>query len=86
MFSQVWKRSGAWFFKGFPKHYLPSPMPLSNPKETGAQNAAAERQEPPPSKPREAVTQPAPGRHSQHLCLQLLSEVFFGHYDLVFFT
>uniref|UniRef100_A0A3P9LT08 Rabphilin 3A-like (without C2 domains) n=1 Tax=Oryzias latipes TaxID=8090 RepID=A0A3P9LT08_ORYLA len=31
---EVWKRSGAWFFKGFPKHFLPSPMPLSKPKES----------------------------------------------------
>uniref|UniRef100_A0A3Q1EZC4 RabBD domain-containing protein n=1 Tax=Acanthochromis polyacanthus TaxID=80966 RepID=A0A3Q1EZC4_9TELE len=23
---EVWKRSGAWFFKGFPKHFLPSPI------------------------------------------------------------
>lgn len=56
LFSQVWKRSGAWFFKGFPKHFLPSPMPLSKAKETGAQEAA---------EPRETVTQQqAPGRHS----------------------
>uniref|UniRef100_H2M963 Rabphilin 3A-like (without C2 domains) n=1 Tax=Oryzias latipes TaxID=8090 RepID=H2M963_ORYLA len=34
---EVWKRSGAWFFKGFPKHFLPSPMPLSKPKEAAAQ-------------------------------------------------
>lgn len=40
---EVWKRSGAWFFKGFPKHFLPSPMPLSKPKE----NEAAAPQEPP---------------------------------------
>uniref|UniRef100_A0A673C6L2 RabBD domain-containing protein n=1 Tax=Sphaeramia orbicularis TaxID=375764 RepID=A0A673C6L2_9TELE len=33
---EVWKRSGAWFFKGFPKHFLPSPMPLSKPKETSS--------------------------------------------------
>ncbi|XP_063820424.1 rabphilin-3A [Pseudophryne corroboree] len=26
---EVWKRSGAWFFKGFPKHELPEPMPVS---------------------------------------------------------
>ncbi|KAM9810232.1 LOW QUALITY PROTEIN: rabphilin-3A-like [Neosynchiropus ocellatus] len=37
---EVWKRSGAWFFKGFPKHFLPSPMPLSKARETGAQAAA----------------------------------------------
>ncbi|XP_055367526.1 rabphilin-3A-like isoform X2 [Betta splendens] len=58
---EVWKRSGAWFFKGFPKHFLPSPMPLSKQREAGAQGAAA-AQEAPPSEPREAVSQaPAPG-------------------------
>ncbi|XP_073763703.1 rabphilin-3A isoform X2 [Danio rerio] len=30
---EVWKRSGAWFFKGLPKQFLPSPMPISKPKE-----------------------------------------------------
>ncbi|XP_020034885.2 rabphilin-3A isoform X1 [Castor canadensis] len=25
---EVWKRSGAWFFKGFPKQVLPQPMPI----------------------------------------------------------
>ncbi|XP_066458017.1 rabphilin-3A [Eleutherodactylus coqui] len=29
---EVWKRSGAWFFKGFPKHVLPQPMPVSKQK------------------------------------------------------
>ncbi|XP_068102026.1 rabphilin-3A isoform X2 [Hyperolius riggenbachi] len=29
---EVWKRSGAWFFKGFPKHELPEPMPVSKTK------------------------------------------------------
>uniref|UniRef100_A0A8C9Z3X4 Rabphilin 3A homolog (mouse), b n=1 Tax=Sander lucioperca TaxID=283035 RepID=A0A8C9Z3X4_SANLU len=55
---EVWKRSGAWFFKGFPKHFLPSPMPLSK-AEAGAQEAA-ERKEPPASGPRQAATQPQP--------------------------
>ncbi|XP_019949634.1 rabphilin-3A isoform X2 [Paralichthys olivaceus] len=62
---EVWKRSGAWFFKGFPKHFLPSPMPLSKPREAGA-HGAAEPQGPPTPKPREAVTQPQPaGPESQ---------------------
>nr|XP_033812858.1 rabphilin-3A isoform X2 [Geotrypetes seraphini] len=26
---EVWKRSGAWFFKGMPKHVLPEPMPVT---------------------------------------------------------
>lgn len=36
---QVWKRSGAWFFKGFPKHELPPPMPVS---KTKTQNPASD--------------------------------------------
>ncbi|XP_056275327.1 rabphilin-3A-like [Pseudoliparis swirei] len=56
---EVWKRSGAWFFKGFPKHFLPSPMPLSKAREPGAQDAA-EPKEAQASKPRQAVTQPGP--------------------------
>lgn len=31
--SKVWKRSGAWFFKGLPKQFLPSPMPTAKCKE-----------------------------------------------------
>ncbi|XP_029685001.1 rabphilin-3A-like [Takifugu rubripes] len=60
---EVWKRSGAWFFKGFPKHYLPSPMPLSKAKEKKApQDTAADPRGPPPEH-REAppLSQPAPG-------------------------
>ncbi|MBN3280519.1 RP3A protein, partial [Polyodon spathula] len=30
---EVWKRSGAWFFKGLPKQVLPSPMPIGEEKE-----------------------------------------------------
>ncbi|KAG7264881.1 hypothetical protein CRUP_007320, partial [Coryphaenoides rupestris] len=37
----VWKRSGAWFFKGFPKHFLPSPMPISKPPAAGGQQQRA---------------------------------------------
>uniref|UniRef100_A0A1A7X3C4 Rabphilin 3A homolog n=1 Tax=Iconisemion striatum TaxID=60296 RepID=A0A1A7X3C4_9TELE len=58
---EVWKRSGAWFFKGFPKHFLPSPMPLSKSKEAGAKEAA-NLQKATASEPREAknpqVTEP----------------------------
>ncbi|KAJ3603721.1 hypothetical protein NHX12_028462 [Muraenolepis orangiensis] len=61
---EVWKRSGAWFFKGFPKHFLPSPMPISKPKDTGV---------PPPQAaqaqgPREKSAQPprqSPERQSR---------------------
>ncbi|XP_077164175.1 rabphilin-3A isoform X2 [Paroedura picta] len=31
---EVWKRSGAWFFKGLPKQMLPEPMPISKPQAT----------------------------------------------------
>ncbi|KAG8012152.1 Rabphilin-3A [Nibea albiflora] len=59
---EVWKRSGAWFFKGFPKHFLPSPMPLSK----GGKEDPAEPQAPPAPEPRETVTQPqAPGPEPQ---------------------
>ncbi|KAK5871152.1 hypothetical protein PBY51_004047 [Eleginops maclovinus] len=62
---EVWKRSGAWFFKGFPKHFLPSPMPLSKAGETAGQEVA-EPKEPPAPKPRQDVTQPqVPGPEPQ---------------------
>ncbi|XP_057687943.1 rabphilin-3A-like isoform X2 [Corythoichthys intestinalis] len=51
---EVWKRSGAWFFKGFPKQFLPAPMPLSKPKDQRAQEEA--------SKPEEATSQQEPGQ------------------------
>uniref|UniRef100_A0A3P8VNP0 RabBD domain-containing protein n=1 Tax=Cynoglossus semilaevis TaxID=244447 RepID=A0A3P8VNP0_CYNSE len=56
---EVWKRSGAWFFKGFPKHYLPSPIPLSKQKETRVQESP-KPQGPPNPEPRAAVTQVLP--------------------------
>ncbi|XP_028312830.1 rabphilin-3A-like [Gouania willdenowi] len=56
---EVWKRSGAWFFKGFPKHFLPSPMPLSKVKERKAQEAA-KPPGPAASEPQQAVTHPQP--------------------------
>ncbi|NWS51325.1 RP3A protein, partial [Chunga burmeisteri] len=33
---EVWKRSGAWFFKGLPKQVLPQPMPVSKNKRPQA--------------------------------------------------
>ncbi|NXJ86205.1 RP3A protein, partial [Trogon melanurus] len=42
---EVWKRSGAWFFKGLPKQMLPQPMPVS--KNKGPQAPS----EPSPSEP-----------------------------------
>ncbi|XP_051990967.1 rabphilin-3A-like [Xyrauchen texanus] len=38
---EVWKRSGAWFFKGLPKQFLPSPMPISTAKEPSPQRTPA---------------------------------------------
>ncbi|KAJ8287156.1 hypothetical protein GJAV_G00048270 [Gymnothorax javanicus] len=48
---QVWKRSGAWFFKGMPKQVLPAPMPISRPqtpkiRPSGPQESPANRPEP----------------------------------------
>ncbi|XP_078808900.1 rabphilin-3A isoform X2 [Oryzias latipes] len=57
---EVWKRSGAWFFKGFPKHFLPSPMPLSKPKEAAAQKTT-EPQRTAGSQQRDIVAQSQPG-------------------------
>lgn len=57
---EVWKRSGAWFFKGFPKHFLPAPMPLSKTKEEPASTAAAESKGPPAPEPKEAPPQSQP--------------------------
>ncbi|NXJ91375.1 RP3A protein, partial [Corythaixoides concolor] len=42
---EVWKRSGAWFFKGLPKQVLPQPMPVSKNKAPQAPS------EPSPSEP-----------------------------------
>lgn len=55
---EVWKRSGAWFFKGFPKHFLPSPMPLSKVKEKVSKDAAAKAPQAAASEPREEAAQP----------------------------
>uniref|UniRef100_A0A3Q2ZP76 RabBD domain-containing protein n=1 Tax=Kryptolebias marmoratus TaxID=37003 RepID=A0A3Q2ZP76_KRYMA len=82
---EVWKRSGAWFFKGFPKHFLPSPMPLSKPKETGAPEAA-DLPKPIASEPREAKSQPQPpGRHGhRHSLVEYSSSSQFSieeHYS-----
>uniref|UniRef100_A0A8C9DDI6 Rabphilin-3A n=1 Tax=Prolemur simus TaxID=1328070 RepID=A0A8C9DDI6_PROSS len=51
---EVWKRSGAWFFKGFPKQVLPQPMPI---KKTKPQQPAVPEQPVPEPKP--AVRAPA---------------------------
>ncbi|XP_043833065.1 rabphilin-3A isoform X1 [Dromiciops gliroides] len=56
---EVWKRSGAWFFKGFPKQVLPQPMPVKKPKP---QQPASEpsSSEPPTLEPKHQPR--APGR------------------------
>ncbi|XP_053257195.1 rabphilin-3A isoform X3 [Podarcis raffonei] len=38
---EVWKRSGAWFFKGVPKQMLPEPMPISKSKQQPLPSEAA---------------------------------------------
>ncbi|XP_056613337.1 rabphilin-3A isoform X1 [Triplophysa dalaica] len=40
---EVWKRSGAWFFKGLPKQFLPSPIPISRGKDPSPQRTPAVR-------------------------------------------
>ncbi|CAL8347203.1 unnamed protein product [Lota lota] len=56
---EVWKRSGAWFFKGFPKQFLPSPMPISKPKDPNpGQQQAAQAHGPPASAAREKSAHP----------------------------
>uniref|UniRef100_U3K2Q5 Rabphilin-3A n=1 Tax=Ficedula albicollis TaxID=59894 RepID=U3K2Q5_FICAL len=45
---EVWKRSGAWFFKGLPKQMLPQPMPVS---KKGPQTPSEPRPAEPPRQP-----------------------------------
>ncbi|XP_016046263.1 rabphilin-3A isoform X1 [Erinaceus europaeus] len=47
---EVWKRSGAWFFKGFPKQVLPQPMPIkkAKPQQPVREPAASEQPTPKP--------------------------------------
>uniref|UniRef100_G3SWF8 Rabphilin-3A n=1 Tax=Loxodonta africana TaxID=9785 RepID=G3SWF8_LOXAF len=47
---EVWKRSGAWFFKGFPKQVLPQPMPIkkTKPQQPVSEPAALEQPTPEP--------------------------------------
>ncbi|XP_006870570.1 PREDICTED: rabphilin-3A [Chrysochloris asiatica] len=57
---EVWKRSGAWFFKGFPKQVLPQPMPIKNtkPQQPISEPAAPEQ---PTTEPKNAAKTPARG-------------------------
>ncbi|NXE80797.1 RP3A protein, partial [Cochlearius cochlearius] len=59
---EVWKRSGAWFFKGLPKQVLPQPMPVS--KNKGPQ-APSEPSPPEPPAQDPKLPSRAPTRGSQ---------------------
>ncbi|NXS58583.1 RP3A protein, partial [Brachypteracias leptosomus] len=54
---EVWKRSGAWFFKGLPKQVLPQPMPVSKnktpqaPSEPSPLETPTQEQKPPSRAP-----------------------------------
>ncbi|NXT14432.1 RP3A protein, partial [Prunella fulvescens] len=57
---EVWKRSGAWFFKGLPKQMLPQPMPVS---KKGPQAPSEPRPaEPPAPDPKLPSRAPTRGR------------------------
>ncbi|XP_015733937.1 rabphilin-3A isoform X2 [Coturnix japonica] len=45
---EVWKRSGAWFFKGLPKQMLPQPMPVSKSKVPPAPSEPSPAEPPAP--------------------------------------
>ncbi|XP_051682526.1 rabphilin-3A isoform X3 [Oryctolagus cuniculus] len=57
---EVWKRSGAWFFKGFPKQVLPQPMPIkkTKPQQPASDPAAPEQ---PTPEPKSSARAPARG-------------------------
>ncbi|RMC05813.1 hypothetical protein DUI87_17356 [Hirundo rustica rustica] len=55
---EVWKRSGAWFFKGLPKQMLPQPMPVS---KKGPQTPSEPRPAEPPA-PDPKIPSRAPSR------------------------
>uniref|UniRef100_A0A8C8M3R3 Rabphilin-3A n=1 Tax=Oncorhynchus tshawytscha TaxID=74940 RepID=A0A8C8M3R3_ONCTS len=82
---EVWKRSGAWFFKGFPKQFLPSPMPISKSRESSAQRAS-EPQESAASDPRAAGDQPqaqARGNQARQSCGNSPLEMEGGGYSTI---
>lgn len=58
---QVWKRSGAWFFKGLPKQILPQPMPVSKSKVPSAPSEPSPA-EPPSQDPKLPARAPSRGR------------------------
>ncbi|XP_004635991.1 rabphilin-3A isoform X1 [Octodon degus] len=57
---EVWKRSGAWFFKGFPKQVLPQPMPIrkTRPQQPVAEPAGLDQ---PAPEPKHTARAPARG-------------------------
>ncbi|KAM6166958.1 LOW QUALITY PROTEIN: rabphilin-3A [Erethizon dorsatum] len=57
---EVWKRSGAWFFKGFPKQVLPQPMPIkkTRPQQPISEPAGLEQ---PAPEPKHTARAPARG-------------------------
>ncbi|XP_058672587.1 rabphilin-3A isoform X4 [Ammospiza caudacuta] len=59
---EVWKRSGAWFFKGLPKQMLPQPMPISKKgPQTPSEPRPAEPPAPDPKLPSRAPTRGTEG-------------------------
>ncbi|KAM5239353.1 LOW QUALITY PROTEIN: rabphilin-3A [Ctenodactylus gundi] len=60
---EVWKRSGAWFFKGFPKQVLPQPMPIkkTKPRQPASEPAAPEQPAQPTPEPKLPTRAPARG-------------------------
>ncbi|NXW98239.1 RP3A protein, partial [Larus smithsonianus] len=60
---EVWKRSGAWFFKGLPKQVLPQPMPIGKNKGPQAPSEPSPP-EPPAQDPKLPSRTPARGRAS----------------------
>ncbi|NWU02978.1 RP3A protein, partial [Urocynchramus pylzowi] len=70
---EVWKRSGAWFFKGLPKQMLPQPMPVSKKgPQAPSEPRPAEPPAPDPKGPSRAATRgrrmPRTPRVSTGLC------------------
>uniref|UniRef100_A0A8C3KN35 Rabphilin 3A n=1 Tax=Calidris pygmaea TaxID=425635 RepID=A0A8C3KN35_9CHAR len=59
---EVWKRSGAWFFKGLPKQVLPQPMPVSKNKGPQAPSEPSPS-EPPAQDPKLPSRAPTRGRY-----------------------
>ncbi|KAM6111934.1 LOW QUALITY PROTEIN: rabphilin-3A [Pterocles gutturalis] len=58
---EVWKRSGAWFFKGLPKQVLPQPMPVSKNKGPPAPSEPS-LPEPPAQDPKPPSRAPTRGQ------------------------